>query len=290
MAALAQFIAAGIGMGSVYALIAVGFSLIYKVTGVINFAQGEFAMIGAMAFWMLQSHGLPLVPALVLSVAIAAAVGAAIGRFVMYPAAHASVLTLIFITLGLDTALRGLGMLAWGVNPVAVQPFSGNGVVRLLGAVVPVQNLWIFGAVLLVAALLYLLLERTYLGRGMTAAMDNPTAARLYGMDPLRFGLYAWVLAGAIGAFGGVVFAPMTTASVNMGLDLGLYGFVGAILGGFDSLPGAAIGGIFLGVITGLASGYVSSDWADGVAFLVLLVVLLLRPQGLLGTSLNRRV
>ena len=290
MATLLQLVLAGIGMGSVYALVAIGFSLIYKVTGVINFAQGEFAMIGSMAFWMFQSHGLPLLPALVLAVAIAAAVGAAIGRFVMYPAAHASVLTLIFITLGLDTALRGLGTLVWGVNPVAVQAFSGSGVLHVLGAVVPTQNLWIFGAVVIVAALLYFLLERTYFGRGMTAAMDNPTAARLYGMNPLRFGLYAWVLAAAIGAFGGVVFAPMTMANTNMGLELGLYGFVGAILGGLDSLPGAAVGGIALGIVTSLSAGYISSDWADGVAFLVLLIMLLVRPQGILGTSLNRRV
>ena len=137
MATLLQLVLAGIGMGSVYALVAIGFSLIYKVTGVINFAQGEFAMIGSMSFWLLQSHGIPLVPALVVAVAIAAAVGAAIGRFVMYPAAQASVLTLIFITLGLDTALRGLGTLVWGVNPVAVQAFSGNGVLHVLGAVVP---------------------------------------------------------------------------------------------------------------------------------------------------------
>ncbi|PSR33608.1 MAG: branched-chain amino acid ABC transporter permease [Sulfobacillus benefaciens] len=267
-----------------------GYSLIYKETGIINFAQGEFAMIGAMSLWMFQQQGWPLIPALIAAVAVAAVVGAGISRIVMHPARHSAPLTLIFITLGLDTALRGIATLLWGVNPVAVNPLSGNGSIHLIGAVLSVQNLWVLLGAAVVALALYLFLERTYLGRGMEAAMDNPQAAQLFGMDPLKFSLYTWISAAIIGAVGGALLAPITTANANMGLDLGLSGFVGAIIGGIDSLPGAALGGLVLGLVQSVAAGYVSSTWADGIAYAVLFLVLLVRPQGLMGSHAQHRV
>lgn len=290
MSLLWQFVVSGVGTGSVYALIAMGYSLIYKETGIINFAQGEFAMIGAMSLWMFQQQGWPLIPALIAAVAVAAVVGAGISRIVMHPARHSAPLTLIFITLGLDTALRGIATLLWGVNPVAVNPLSGNGSIHLIGAVLSVQNLWVLLGAAVVALALYLFLERTYLGRGMEAAMDNPQAAQLFGMDPLKFSLYTWISAAIIGAVGGALLAPITTANANMGLDLGLSGFVGAIIGGIDSLPGAALGGLVLGLVQSVAAGYVSSTWADGIAYAVLFLVLLVRPQGLMGSHAQHRV
>ena len=290
MALLWQFLVTGIGTGSVYAMLAMGFSLIYKETGIINFAQGEFAMIGAMSFWMFQQSHWPLIPALAGALVIAGLIGAFIARTVMHPARHAAPLTLIFITLGLDTALRGLATLFWGVNPVSVNPLTGNGTVHIIGAVLSVQNLWIMLGAVVVALGLFLFLERTYVGRGMAAAMDNSLAAQLYGMNPLRFSLYTWTLAAVIGAVGGALLAPLTTANANMGLNLGLAGFIGAIIGGIDSLPGAALGGLFLGIVESLASGLVPNAWADGISYLVLFLVLLVRPQGLMGSSAHNRV
>jgi len=290
LALLWQILLTGLGTGAIYALLATGFSLIYKETGIINFAQGEFAMIGAMGLWTGESRGWGLPWALASALVAAIVVGLLIARLVMYPARQAKPLTLIFITLGLDTALRGLATLIWGVNPVAVNPFWGSGSVHLAGAVLSRQYLGIFGGAILLAGLLYLFLERTMVGRGMTAAMDNPVAAQLFGMDPFKFSLYTWGLAALIGAAGGALLAPITTANANMGLNLGLNGFVGAIIGGIDSLPGAALGGLLLGVINAVTSGLVSSAWADGISYLVLFMVLLVRPQGLLGQSVDHRV
>lgn len=285
-----QFILVGVGMGSVYALMSLGFSLVFKETGVINFAQGEFAMVAAMVYWMLQSRGWNAVVAILTAIIVAALLGAAVSRFVMYYVHGASIITLIFITLGLDTALRGMGTLLWGTNPMPVNPLSKNTIIHIGGAVLSSDYLWVFGAIVVVGLGIYLLLDHTYLGRSMAAAMDNPLAARLYGMNPLRFGLYIWVLAAVIGAVGGIVLAPITTANANMGLNLGLNGFVGAIIGGIDSLPGAALGGLVLGIVESLASGYIASNWAQGVAFLILLILLIKRPQGLLGTRNVKRV
>jgi branched-chain amino acid transport system permease protein len=283
-----QFILAGLVVGGIFALIAAGFVMVYQVSGIINFAQGEFAMIGAMTASSLHAQGWPTFPAALAAVIVASAVGAVAQVTAIRPARRSGVVTLIFITLGLDVALRGAALFVWGTNPVLLPPFSSGTSIAIGSGTIPPQALWVFGADVVVVVVLFIFFRRTYMGAAVRAAMSNPTMARAFGMPLGAFAFWSFVAAAGIGAVGGVVIAPITSATYDMGLSLGLNGFVAAILGGFDSLPGALIGGFLLGVMEKLSGGFISSGWEQGIAFLILIGVLIVRPQGLFGHAVRR--
>ena len=287
-AAIWQYVLAGVVVGAIYALIAAGFVLIYQVTGLINFAQGEFAMIGAMTASALATGGMPIPEAAVIAVVVAAAVGGLCYLCAIRPARAAAGVTLIFITLGLDVALRGLGLFVWGTNPLALNAFSGGNAIQIFGGVLPPQSAWVLGTDALVFVVLYLFFRHTYVGTAVRAAVANPPIASTFGIPLRTFAFWSFVAAAAIGGLGGVVIAPITGATYDMGLTLGLAGFVAAVLGGLDSLPGALVGGFVLGIVEKVAGGLVSTGWEQGVGFLILVLVLLLRPQGLLGRAVRR--
>ncbi len=288
MASLWQYVLAGIVVGAIYALIAAGFVLIYQVTGLINFAQGEFAMIGAMTAASLATRGVPVLGAAALAVLVAAIVGALAYLLAIRPARGASGVTLIFITLGLDVALRGAGLIEWGTNPYALEAFSSGRAITLWGGVLPPQAAWVLGTDLLVFVALYLFFRHTYAGVAVRAAVANPPIASTFGIPLRTFAFWSFVVAAAIGGLGGVVVAPITQATYDMGLTLGLAGFVAAVLGGLESLPGALLGGFVLGIVQKVAGGLLSTGWEEGIGFLILVLVLVLRPQGLLGRAARR--
>lgn len=283
-----QYVLAGVVVGAIYALIAAGFVLIYQVTRIINFAQGEFAMIGAMTASSLATGGMPPLAAAGIAVVSAALTGAVCYRFAIFPAREATGVTLIFITLGLDVALRGLGLLIWGTNPLSLAPFSGGSAITIFGGALPPQALWVLLTDLLVFAVLYLFFRHTYAGTAVRAAVANPPIASTFGIPLRTFAFWSFVAAAAIGGLGGVVVAPITSATYDMGLTLGLAGFVAAVLGGLESLPGALLGGFVLGIVEKVAGGLLSTGWEEGVGFLILVLVLVLRPQGLLGRAVRR--
>jgi branched-chain amino acid transport system permease protein len=283
-----QYVLAGVAAGAIYALIAAGFVLIYQVTGLINFAQGEFAMIGAMTASALATGGMPVLEAAGIAVLAAAITGALCYLLAIRPARASTGVTLIFITLGLDVALRGLGLLVWGTNPLSLPAFSGGASVSIFGGVLSPQSMWVLLTDLLVFAALYLFFRHTYAGTAVRAAVANPPIASTFGIPLRTFAFWSFVAAAAIGGLGGVVVAPITSATYDMGLTLGLAGFVAAVLGGLDSLPGALVGGFVLGIIEKLAGGLISTGWEQGVGFLILVLVLVLRPQGLLGRAVRR--
>ena len=285
-----QFVLSGISQGAIFALIALGFVLVHNATGIINFAQGEFSMLGAMLMISGRERGLPFAVALILAVVLVAAAGGLMERVALRPARHSPLTTLMIITLGVDIAIRGLGVLLWGTAPRALAAFSPGPDLHLWGAVLPRQGLWVLGVALLASALLFLFFERTVAGTAFRAAVANRTAARLYGMRPERFAFWALVAAAGLGALAGIVLAPITNATYDMGLGLGLSGFVAAVLGGLSSLPGAILGGLLLGIIENLAAGFLPSGWQQGIAFVLLLLVLFIRPQGLLGQKGRERV
>jgi branched-chain amino acid transport system permease protein len=283
-----QFVLAGGVTGGIFALVALGFALIYQVSGIINFAQGEFPMLGAMVTASLAGAGVPLPAAVPAAVAVGAAAGALVERVAVRPARHATPVVFLFLTLAADIALRGAALFVWGTNPLTVPPFSGGDAIRVLGGALPRQALWVLGADAAAAAALFAFLRFTFTGAAVRAAMVNPAVARAFGMRPDRFRLFAFALAAAIGALGGAVVAPVTNATYDMGLYLGLNGFVAAVLGGLDSLPGAVAGGFALGILEKLAGGFLPAGWEQGIAFFLLLVILLVRPQGLLGREVRR--
>lgn len=285
-----QFVLSGLVVGGIFALIAVGFALTYQVSGVINFAQGEFAMIGAITAASLYRGGTGwAVPVAALAaVAVAAAVGAIAYLLAFRPSRGYNVVTVIFISLGVDVALRGIALYIWGTNPYQLASFSAGTAVQLGSGSLPPQALWVFGSDVVLVVALYAFFQRTYLGTAVRAATINPPIARTFGMPLEAFAFWSFVAAATVGGIGGVMIAPISTATYDMGINLGLNGFVAAVVGGLDSLPGAFFGGILLGVIEKLCGGFVNAGWEQGIALVLLLIVLVVRPQGLFSRKSRR--
>jgi branched-chain amino acid transport system permease protein len=277
-----QYLVSGVTQGSIYALIGLGFTMIYAVTKIINFAQGEFVMLGGMlSFTLAHSAGLPLAPALIISVIVAALVGAAMYIFAIRPAKSASVVSLIIITIGAAIFIRGLAGVLWGVDSVRPPFFTGSRSISFLGAYIHPQALWIIGTTVVVTIILHLFLAYTMVGKALKACAINPVASSLVGINPRTMALIAFVLAAAVGGIGGVVMAPLTLTSYNVGVMLGLKGFVAAAIGGFKSPLVAVFGGLLLGVVESLAVaanwGPFTSAYKDAIAVIVLLLILLIR-------------
>ena len=287
---LLQLLIAGLTVGSIYALVALALVTTFNITGILNLAQGEFSALGALLASSLCTAGLPLAAAFAVSVLAAAVLAGLIERAAVHPARGASGLTLIIITLGLSISLRGLALLIWGTDPVVLPAFSKGGPLYLAGAAVSPQSLWIIGLLAVSVAGLHAFFELTYSGKAVRACVINRTAARLVGINPARMSLFAFLGSGALGAAAGIFIAPVTLATYDMGFMLGIKGFVAVIIGGMHSTGGAVLGGIILGVLEAYGAGLVSSGLKDALALLVLLAVLLVKPEGLIGTVSGRKV
>jgi branched-chain amino acid transport system permease protein len=274
-----QFVLSGISTGSIYVLIALGVVLIYNVTGIINLAQGEYAMLGAMLAITYQRWGLPVPLAFLAAVLSVVLTGVVVERLTVNPVRSASPVTLIIITVGVSMVIRGIALLVWGTEPYPLAAFTPGTPVNILGAVVSRQRLWVMGTAAGVLGVLYYLLEHTLLGKALRACSINRQAASLMGIGPGHMSLASFVLSAGLGAIGGIVMAPLTLATYDMGLMLGLKGFVAAVIGGLLSAPGAVVGGLLLGVLESLAAGLISSGLKDAIAFVVLLVVILARSE-----------
>jgi len=291
MSELLQFLLSGIAAGGIYALVAVGFVTVYNVLGIINFAQGEFAMLGALVAASLVAHGVPLVAAAPLAILVAAAVGALVERGVLGPAQASSEVVRIIITIGVSISLRGVALTIWSSQSYGLPQFSEGAPLTILGAALALQNFWVLGTAAVIMAALFLLFDRTYFGSALRASVMNRDASRLMGISPARMSLYAYSLSAALGATAGVVIAPISLATYDMGIMLGLKGFVAAVMGGLVSAPGAVAGALLLGVLESFAAGLVSSGYKDAIAFALLLGVLVVRPTGLFsGVAASRQV
>jgi branched-chain amino acid transport system permease protein len=285
-----QFLFSGVTVGAMYALAALGFSLIYNASGVINFAQGEFIMVGGMAAVLLAQAGIPLPAAVVLAVMIAALVGLLVEKLAIEPAGNSEVVTLIIITIGASLTIRGLVQVFLGKGNHALPAFSGETPISLGGATLLPQSLWVIGVAVVVVALLAWFFGRTLLGKAMLATAHNKLAAQLVGVNTRLILLLSFGLAAALGAVGGILVAPITYTSYDVGIMLGLKGFVAATLGGLGSGLGAIAGGLILGVVEAMTAGYVSSAYKDATPFVLILLILFFLPQGLFGRKSTERV
>lgn len=290
MSSLLQFIFSGVTVGATYALAALGFSLIYNASGVINFAQGEFIMLGGMAAAAMVGAGLPLPLAAVLALVIVAILGLIVEKLAIEPARDAEVVSLIIITIGVSMILRGFTQVWLGKGARALPAFSGDKPINVLGATILPQSLWVLGVSAVLVALLGLFFGRTRIGKGILATSYNRLAAQLVGVDTRRVLALSFMLAAAIGGAGGILIAPIATTSYDAGVMLGLKGFVAATLGGLGSGVGAIFGGLFLGLFEAMTAGYISSAYKDAAPFVLVLLILLLRPQGLFGAKSTDRV
>jgi branched-chain amino acid transport system permease protein len=281
---LLQYVFGGLTSGAIYALIALGFCVVSNTMGIVNFIQVDFVTLGGMfMFSALFALGLPTVPALGLAVLLVALAAMLVERFGLRPARSDNHLVLIFLTVGLSIIVRGVIKLVWGKNRMALPPLTPDEPVQILGASVLPQALWILGLTVVAIAILTWFFHRSSLGLSMRAVASNPTAAAVVGIPAGRIRLTSYAIAGALGGLAGVLVTPITTLNYDVGVLLGLKGFAAAILGGFGSFPGAILGGLGLGLLESLSAGYVSSAYKDVMAFVVLLLVLFVRPKGLLG-------
>jgi len=283
---LIQFIFAGLTGGAIYALVALGFGVVHNTMGIVNFTQVDFVSLGGMLLYSaLLAAGLPMAPALLAAVVGVTLVAMLVEVVGIGPSRSDSHLVLIFLTIGLSIILRGAMTIIWGKDRMAVPSLSGEAPVHLAGATILPQTLWILALTALAIIGLVLFFRKTSMGLAMRGVAANPEAAAVVGLKVWRVKAMSFALAGALGGLAGCLVTPITTLSYDVGVLLGLKGFAAAILGGFGSFPGAILGGLILGLLESLGAAYISSAYKDVIAFIVLLLVLFIRPRGLLGNT-----
>ncbi|PTR46377.1 branched-chain amino acid ABC transporter permease [Geobacillus thermodenitrificans] len=285
-----QLLFSGLTIGSIYALVALGFVITYSVTGILNLAQGDFAMLGALICIALVNSGVPFVLAIGLSMMAAMVIGGLFERLAIQPARHSSVAVLIIITIGASFVFRGIALLVWGTDPYALRPFAGGGSLSMFGAVLQWQSVWAIVISLASFIGLHLFFYRTYFGKAVTACVINPFAARLMGIDIRKMSLGAIAVSAGLGALAGIVIAPISGASYDMGIMIGLKAFIAAVVGGLTNAPAAIAGAFLVGLLESFAEGYLSSGYKDAVSFGLLLLVLFVMPNGLFAKMTGKRV
>ncbi len=290
LAEFLQFLFSGITVGSTYALAALGFTLIYNSSHVINFAQGEFIMLGGMLSVYFMHAGLPLPVALALAIAVPAVVGLVMEKVAIEPVKGAEPVTLIIITIGASLVLRGLIQIWLGKGTFSLPAFSGDEPIHVLGATLMPQSLWVLGVTAVVVCALWYFFARTLQGKAMLATSYNRVAAELVGINTDGVLFLSFAMSAALGALGGILLTPITMTSYDAGIMLGLKGFVGAVLGGLGNGLGAVVGGLLVGVLEAMGAGYISSSYKDAMPFVLILLILFFKPSGLFGGKATDRV
>ncbi|MCE5210649.1 MAG: branched-chain amino acid ABC transporter permease [Deltaproteobacteria bacterium] len=287
---LFQYILTGLSNGAIYALIGFGFAIIYNSTGIINFAQGEFVMLGGMlTIFFLSVFQMPLVPAILLAIVVSTGVGILFERLAIRPLKDAQPFSLIIITIGASIFLRGAAMLIWGKDTHALPAFSSNDPLYIAGATILPQHLWILGVTVLIIIASRIFFNYSVVGKAMRACSYNPRAAGLVGINVKSMVLLSFALSSAIGSLAGIIIAPLTMTSYDVGAMLGLKGFCAVIIGGMSSGMGTVFGGLLLGLLESLGAGYISASYKDAIAFIILLLILFIRPEGLFGSKETER-
>lgn len=289
MSEFLQYAFSGLTTGAVYALVAVGLTLIFNTTDVINFAQGSFLVIGGfLAITFHDSLGFPLLLAVVAAVLVGAAFGMVLYRTAIAPARGASVMDIVMITLGVFTVVENAALLIYGSAPRNFPDFINGGPIHIGGAVLSVQTLVAFGVTMIASGALFAFYRRTMLGQGMLACAIQPEGAVLVGIPVRRMIMLSFALSAGFGALGGALIAPVTGIQYSMGFGIAVKAFAAAVLGGLGNVAGAILGGLLLGLIEAFASGYGSTAYHDVVSYGILLAVLLALPSGLLRGRAER--
>jgi len=280
-----QYVFTGLTLGSIYALVALGFTMIYNSTAIINLAQGEFVMLGGllMVFFTLVLK-LPMAIGFLATVLVVTAIGALFERLAIHPLKNASLITLIIITLAGSILFRGIAMFLWGKDPYVLPSFGSEQPIQLWGAAIQPQILWVLGITVFVVLGITFFFKRTLVGKAMTACAFNPLAARLVGINVRKMVLISFGVSAALGAVAGVIITPITLMEYDRGPLLALKGFSAAVLGGLGSPPGAIAAGFLIGLLESLGAGLISSGYKDAIALFVLLLVLWIKPTGLFGS------
>jgi len=286
-----QYLVAGITYGSIYAIVAIGFNIIYNTTGIINFAQGEFVMLGGMIAISLHAH-MPLLPAIVLAVLLTMAIGGLIEIFFIRWLQSPSVLRMIIITIGLSILTREAALHIWGSSVRSLPYFIGNEItsIKVFSSRVSPQVFLVVGVCSVMVAALSLFFKYSSLGREMRACAANRRAAILCGINPRNMVTLSFMLSAGIGAVAGCVMSPITYSQYDMGPSLAIKGFTVAILGGLGNSMAAVAAGLLLGIIESFSISVLPLAFQDAIATSILLLILFVRPHGLFGSSAAARL
>ena len=287
-----QLLVAGISQGCVYALVALGFVLIYKATETVNFAQGDVMMLGA--FFALTASvimGWPYWATIVFAVAVMAVVGMLTERLVLRPVLGQPAFTVVMITIGIGYVMRGVVTMVpgWGTETYQIPTPYVDDVWKLGGVILPVQQLMVIAMTAAICAALYVFFRFAKLGIAMQATSQNQLAAYYMGIPVRRVNMMIWGISAGVAAFAGILLAPATFVHSNMGY-IGLKAFPAAVVGGFGSVPGSIVGGLIIGVVEALAGFYLAEGFKDVAAYVVVLVVLLVWPSGIFGETMRKKV
>jgi branched-chain amino acid transport system permease protein len=280
-----QLLVTGITMGSIYSLIALGYVTIYRTSRIVNMAQGAFVMFGGFfAYSLLSEVGLPYWLSAILSIVAVVVLSAVMYLLVLRPLVKISLVSIILATMALSILFENFALLRYGGYGKGVPAFTGDKALFIGKIAVFPQSLWVIGLMIVVLIGLYLLVNRTRVGKQMTATANDAGAASLSGVNTGRMILLAFGISAAIGALGGIAVTPINSTNYLSGGLYALSGFVAAILGGWGSSTGAVVGGLALGIIQSLATGFLPAGYQDAIAYAILILVLYFRPSGLLGT------
>ncbi len=282
---LLQYTVSGLTLGVIFALVAIGFNIIYNVTEIINFAQGEFVVVGGLLAVFFVGLGFPIPLAFAASVLVTAALGFGMEKFVIRRARNASILSLIIITIAMSMIFKGSAMSLWGKDPYVLPAFSEGGIIMVAGAAIQPQALWVLAVSALVVIALTLFFHRSVYGKAMLACADNASAARMVGIPVRQMVLLSFVLSACVGSAAGVIITPISLMQYDRGAMLGLKGFAAAALGGLGNFYGALAAGALLGLAESFTAGYLSSGYKDAVSLVLLLFALFFKPEGLFGSS-----
>jgi len=289
MSELFQLVLSGVTVGFIYALVGMGFTVIYNSSGIINFSQGEFVMAGGMSAVFLLKAGLPLGVAFLLSILITSLLGLLLWKLIDL-SRQKSVISMIILTLGFSIFLRGLAQVIFDKEMHTLPSFVGEGSFDIFGATLTYQALLVIVVSIVIVLFLYLFFSKTKTGKAMVAVSDNQNSAKLMGIDIKKILMLNFVISTVIASIGGILLTPITSTNYEIGIMLGLKGFAAAVIGGLSQPFGAVVGGLLLGVLESLVAGYISSEYKDAVAFIVLLGILFFMPGGIFSNLKAKRV
>ena len=281
-----QYLVTGLTLGSIYAMVGLGFTIIYNATGIINLAQGEFVMFGGLIMVFLTATlRLPMILAFFITLALVTVIGIIYERVFINPLKQTSLITLIIVTVAVSIFFRGLAMFIWGKNPYSLSPFSSGKPIMIAGAAILPQIFWVIGLSLLSVILMNLFFNRTITGKAMSACAGNRLAASLVGINVSRMILLSFALSATLGAIAGASITPIALMEYDRGPLLALKGFCAAVLGGLGLGTGAVVAGFIIGIIESFSAGFISSGFKDAIALIILILVLFIKPSGIFGSE-----
>ncbi len=285
-----QFLFSGLTAGSMYALIAVSLVIVYQTSVLICFAQGEFFVIGALTMISLVAKGLPMGVAFLLTVILAAILGATLERLLIRPIRNSGIGNLIVMTVAISLTLRGSALVIWGKESEVLPPFTSGSPLQVLGATLQLQVLWIIGVTLISLLLIWFFFERTTTGIAMRACAENRLGASLMGIGTNKMIILSWAWGAGIGAIAGMAMAPILFIQYGSGVAPMVKGFIAMSIGGLASIAGAVIAGYLLGILEAFTIGMISSQYSDPIVFGLLIAVLIWKPEGLFGARRGREI